>query len=440
MSGSFFCKTSFFRLARSRCVQMITKIMKNLLSFSALIALGFSLVSAGDWPSWRGAARDDISTEKGLLKTWPSGGPKKVWMSNDAGLGYAGFSIANGALYTMGAFGGSEKLIAYRAVSSSASNKKVWELEVGELLTNGWGDGPRTTPTVADGKVYALGGKGNLVCADARSGKKIWDVHMVKDLEGKVPGWGYTESVLVDQGRVICTPGGKGGALTALDAKTGKILWRSKEFTEPAQYSSPIVINHGGKRQYVQLVMKKLVGVDAKNGNLVWSSDWPGKVAVIPTPIYSDGHVYISSGYGIGCKLVELTSQGAKDVYDNKIMKNHHGGVIKIGDYLYGYSDGYGWVCQNFKSGELVWNEKKALGKGAIAYADGMFYCLGEGDGRVILIEATPKGWTPKGEFTISPQTNQRNPKGKVWTHPVISNGKMYLRDQELIFCYDISS
>ena len=145
-------------------------------------------------------------------------------------------------------------------------------------MTNGWGDGPRTTPTVADGKVYALGGKGNLVCADARSGKKIWDVHMVKDLEGKVPGWGYTESVLVDQGRVICTPGGKGRALTALDAKTGKILWRSKEFTEPAQYSSPIVINHGGKRQYVQLVMKKLVGVDAKNGNLVWSSDWPGKV------------------------------------------------------------------------------------------------------------------------------------------------------------------
>ena len=300
---------------------MITKIMKILLSFSALIAITCSHVSAGDWPTWRGLARDDISTERGLLKTWPTGGPKKVWMSNDAGLGYAGFSVANGALYTMGAFGNSEKLIAYRAVSSSSSNKKVWELEVGELLTNGWGDGPRTTPTVADGKVYALGGKGNLVCADARTGKKIWDVHMVKDLQGKVPGWGYTESVLVDQGRVICTPGGKGGALTALDAKTGSILWRSKEFTDPAQYSSPIMINHGGRRQYVQLVMKKLVGVDAKNGNLVWSSDWPGKVAVIPTPIYSDGHVYISSGYGIGCKLVELTSTGAKDVYDNKIMK-----------------------------------------------------------------------------------------------------------------------
>ena len=412
--------------------------MKNLLSCLAFIVLGLPLLSAGDWPGWRGAARDDISTEKGLLKSWPTGGPKKEWMTDDAGLGYAGFSVSNGALYTMGAFGGTEKLIAYRATSDSSSNKKVWALEVGDLLTNGWGDGPRTTPSVSDGKVYALGGKGNLVCADAKTGKKIWQVHMVKDLGGKVPNWGYTESVLIDEGRVICTPGGSGGALTALDGNTGKVIWRSKEFTDPAQYSSPIVINHEGKRQYVQLVMKKLVGVDAKNGNLLWSSDWSGKVAVIPTPVYSDGHVYISSGYGIGCKLVKLTATGAKDVYDNKIMKNHHGGVIKFGDHLYGYSDGYGWVCQDFKSGELMWNEKKALGKGAIAYADGRFYCLGEGDGRVILIEATPKGWSPKGEFTISPQTKQRNPKGKVWTHPVIANGKMYLRDQELIFCYDV--
>ena len=137
----------------------------------------------------------------------------------------------------------------------------------GDLLTNGWGDGPRTTPSVSDGKVYALGGKGNLVCADSRTGQKIWETHLVKDLGGKVPGWGYTESVLVDEGRVICTPGGSGGALSALDANTGKVLWRSKEFTEPAQYSSPIVITQRGKRQYVQLVMKKLVGVDADQEN-----------------------------------------------------------------------------------------------------------------------------------------------------------------------------
>ena len=389
---------------------------------------------AGDWPGWRGYDRTDLSRESGLLQSWPSSGPKKLWTSKEGGLGYAGFSVVGGRLYTLGAFGKEEKLLAFDAFTGV----KNWELSVGELLTNGWGDGPRMTPTVYDGMVYALGGKGKLVCADAKTGKEKWSLHLVKDLGGKVPNWGYTESVLVDGGRVVCTPGGKQGALAALDAKTGKVLWRSKEFTDGAQYSSPIAIDHKGARQYVQLVMKNLVGLDADSGKLLWKSEWPGKVAVIPTPIYSDNHVFISSGYGVGCKLVSLEKSTPRDVYENKVMKNHHGGVIKLGDYLYGYSDGYGWVCQNFKSGELVWNEKKALGKGAIAYADNRFYCLGEGDGRVFLIDASPKGWQSHGEFKISPQTEQRNPKGKVWTHPVIANGKLYLRDQELIFCYDV--
>ena len=401
--------------------------------FSFLFAL-CNATSGTDWPGWRGSERNDVSKETGLLQSWPEGGPEKIWMNKLGGLGYSGFSITNGILYTMGAFGDEERLLAFDA----NSGKKVWELKTGDLLKNNWGDGPRMTPSVSNGLVYSLGGRGNLICANAKDGKNEWSVHLVEDLGGKVPGWGYTESVLIDQGRVICTPGGEKGALAALDAKTGKVLWRSKAFTDGAQYSSPIVIENQSKRQYVQLVMKNLVGIEATSGKLLWKSSWPGKVAVIPTPVYSDNHVYVSSGYGVGCKLVELAGSSPVDVYENKVMKNHHGGVIKLGDYLYGYSDGYGWVCQNFKNGELKWNEKKSLGKGAIAYADNRFYCLGEGDGRVILIEATPEGWKAKGEFTITPQTEQRNPKGKVWTHPVISNGKLYLRDQELIFCYDI--
>ena len=336
----------------------------------------------------------------------------------------------------MGAFGKEERLLAFNATTG----KQVWSLAVGDLLTNGWGDGPRMTPTVADGKVYALGGRGDLVCADARTGKKIWSVSLVSDLGGKVPGWGYTESVLVDEGRVICTPGGSKGALAALDADNGKLLWQSSEFTDAAQYSSPIVIENRGKRQYVQLVMKNVVGIDAKSGDLAWKSSWPGRTAVIPTPIHDDGKVFITSGYGVGCKLVSLESSGSKDVYDNKFMKNHHGGVIKLGDHLFGYSDQVGWVCMDFASGELLWNEKKALGKGAIAYADGRFYCQGESDGRIFLIEASTKGWKPRGQFTLNPQSKKRNPKGKVWTHPVISNGKMYLRDQEIVSCYNLKN
>ena len=410
--------------------------MKTYLLSLPLFCMLIQLAQAGDWPEWRGNDRDDLSQETGLLQTWPEGGPKKIWTSKEGGLGYAGFSIVDDTLYTLGAFGKEERLLAFNA----SSGKKLWELSIGELLTNGWGDGPRMTPTVSGGMVYALGGKGKLVCADSKTGKQKWSSHLVKDLGGKVPGWGYTESVLVDEGRVVCTPGGAQGALAALDAKTGKVLWRSKEFTDGAQYSSPILIEQGGERQYVQLVMKNLVGINAKTGKLSWKSEWPGRVAVIPTPIYSDNHVFISSGYGVGCKLVRLGANEPKDVYENKVMKNHHGGVIKLGNHLYGYSDGPGWICQDFKSGEMVWNEKKALGKGSIAYADNRFYCLGEGDGRVILIEASPKGWKAHGEFTITPQTKQRNPKGKVWTHPVISNGKLYLRDQELIFCFDVKA
>ena len=264
------------------------------------------------------------------------------------------------------------------------------------------GDGPRMSPTISNGKIYALGARGNLLCVLAKNGKLVWKKSLVDDLGGKVPGWGYTESVLVDQGKVICTPGGKDGAIAALDADSGRTIWRTKSFTDGAQYSSPISIMHQGKKQYVQLVMKNIVGIDPGNGSVLWKSKWPGKVAVIPTPIFSNGHVYVTSGYGVGCKLVKLGDNYPTNVYENKVMKNHHGGVIKVGEHLYGYSDGVGWACQDFKTGELIWNEKKALGKGAIAYADNRLYCQGEGDGRLILIDASPTGWKTHGEFTIS--------------------------------------
>ena len=408
--------------------------MKYFIFTTSFILSSYFSLLATNWPSWRGELRDGVTKETGLLQEWPSDGPNKLWVSDQAGLGYSGFTIQDGILFTMGAFDKSESLLAFNA----NSGKKLWSLKVGELLTNGWGDGPRMSPSVSGKKVYALGGKGNLVCVDIKSGKKLWQKSLVQDLGGKVPGWGYTESVLIDNGKIICTPGGKEGTLAALDANSGKTIWRTTNFTDGAQYSSPISITHRGQAQYVQLVMKNVVGVNPKNGSILWKSSWPGKVAVIPTPIFSEGYVYITAGYGVGCKLIDLGKNYPSDVYENKVMKNHHGGVIKVGEHLYGYSDGVGWACQDFKTGELVWNEKKALGKGAIAYADKRFYCQGEGDGKIILIEASPNGWKTHGEFTINPQTKKRNPKGRVWTHPVICDGKLYLRDQEYILCYDL--
>lgn len=410
--------------------------MKNITSLVLLAGLALSCaVCAENWSQWRGEGRQDHSPSKGLLKTWPEDGPKRVWLYRNAGKGYSGPAIVDGWLYTMGTRGEGTVLLC---VGADTGNER-WAVKMGGILSNGWGDGPRATPTVDDGLVYAMSGKGDLVCVRAKDGKEVWTASLTGDFGGGKPGWGYTESVLIDGDRLIATPGGGKGSLVALDKKTGKLLWQSKELTEGAQYSSPIVIEHNGTRQYVQLFMKKLAGVAAEDGALVWETGWDGRTAVIPTPIYHDGMVYIASGYGVGCKAVRLgKGKEVEEVYKNKHMKNHHGGVILVDGHLYGYSDAVGWVCQDFKTGEIVWSEKEAHGKGAVAYADGMLYCLGESDGTLVLVEASPKGWKETGRFVLDPQTEIRSNKGKIWTHPVIVNGKMYLRDQDLIYCYDV--
>ncbi|MDH3584034.1 MAG: PQQ-binding-like beta-propeller repeat protein [Phycisphaerae bacterium] len=399
-----------------------------------LPALASSL-DAADWPQWRGPDRTDISTETGLLKKWPAAGPRRVWLSRGTGIGYSGPAVVGSSLYIMGSHNKIEHLQAVDVQSGA----EQWKTQVGPVLTNGWGDGPRATPTVDGNRVYAMGGRGNLVCVQATDGKLVWQKQM-KDLGGKVPSWGYTESVLVDGDRVVCTPGGRSGAIVALNKMTGERIWQSKDFTEGAQYASVIAVKHNDTRQYVQLTMKKLVGVAADSGNVLWVSDWPGRTAVIPTPIFHDGSVYITSGYGVGCERVEIGSDySVKSAFRNKNLQNHHGGVIFKDGHLYGHCNKNGWVCQDFKTGEIVWKSKK-LGKGAVTCAEGMLYCVGESDGQVVLIEASPDGWKEHGRFTLDPQTKLRKPKGKVWTHPVIADGRLYLRDQELLYCYDIKA
>lgn len=406
---------------------------------TVLLAVMGACATAGaeDWTQWRGEGRRDHSPSTGLLKKWPEGGPKRVWLFKEAGKGYSGPSIVGGKMYFMGTKGDDSVLFCLDAEKGT----ELWTTKLGKVYANGWGDGPRGTPTVDEGLVYAMGGSGVLGCFKADSGDKVWSVSLEDDLGGAVPTWGYSESGLVDGDRLIVSPGGDKGSIAALDKKSGKLLWQSKELTVPSQYSSAILVEHKGVRQYVQLFMKKLAGVAAEDGKLLWETDWAGRTAVIPTPIYHDGLVYISSGYGTGCMAVDIgDGKSAKEAYKSKVMKNHHGGVILVGDHLYGYSDGAGWVCQEFKTGEMVWNEKEALGKGAIGYADGMIYCVDEGNGTVVLAEASPKGWKESGRFVLDPQTEIRASRGKIWTHPVIVNGKMYLRDQDLVYCYDVKS
>ena len=395
-------------------------------------------VRSEDWPSWRGPNRDDISSETGLLKQWPEGGPEKLWTSHDAGLGYSSFATSNGVLFTMGADGSAEESNEFVVALKADTGEKIWQTIIGNYLDNGWGGGPRSTPTISGDLLIAISGKGNVVCMSVTDGAEKWRTSLT-ELGGSVPDWGYCESALIDGDKVLVTPGGDEGTVACFNLQTGEKLWQSSDIKEKAHYASIIAVDHFSKRQYIQITETKVFGLNA-DGKLLWQHDFPGRVAVIPTPIYKDGQVYVTAGYGAGCLLLNITGDNnVEKIYDNKVMKNHHGGVLLLGDYLYGHSDDNGVVCQKFSSGELIWSDKKRNdSKGAVAYADGMLYCLTEGDGECSLVEATEKEFKEVSKFKLDPQTTQRNPKGRIWTHPVISNGCLFLRDQDVICCYKI--
>ncbi len=396
----------------------------------------FLLLVAADWPAWRGPDRSGVSSETGLLKTIPKEGPKLLWTYEDIGIGYSGPAVVGDRLYILGSDGKKDYLYAL----DIKAGKKVWSAEIGDFFHNDWGGGPRSTPTVDGELIYLLGPNGDLVCLTAENGKRVWSVKLTTDLGGGVPNWGYTESPLVDGDLVVVTPGGKKGTLAALDKKTGKLVWQSSDWSDAADYASVVVSNAQKTRQYVQMAATSVGGVDAKTGKLLWQ--FPRKHSItVPTPITFGNFVYVTSGYNVGCNLLELTSRTEyREVYANHNMENHHGGVILLDGHIYGYCDNKGWVCQRASDGEVVWTWRK-FPKGSIAHADGHFWCYAETDGTLARIEATTAGWREKGRFKIPQQSKsgrEYNYRSNIWTHPVIANGRLYLRDQEYLFCYDV--
>lgn len=441
--------------------------MKSRWSLAAVLLFTCSAAFAIDWPQWRGPDRTNVSKETGLLKAWPKSGPPLLWTNKNMGLGFSGPAIVGDRLYTLGA----RDNMTYVIAIDVAKNTEAWSTKVAPMFTfdmNSWGDGPRSTPTVDGKHLYVLCGQGELVCLETTQGKEVWRKNLVKDFGGEMmtsgsamppTEWGYSESPLIDGDQLICTPGGPKGTLIALDKKSGALIWQSKELTNQAPYSSVVISEAGGVRQYVQTSYINensggvISGFATKDGKLLWTESIfkASSYAIAPTPVVRDNLVYITSGYGGGCHLFEITGKGSgvksKELYPKKAqktVKNTHGGVVLVGDHIYGHSEGLGWVCQEFKTGKIAWNEKFKLEcrSGAITAADSKLYLFSD-EGTVVLLDADPKQWQEAGRFDLpekskTPETRPTSRNSKIWTIPVIANGRLYLRDQELLFCYDL--
>ena len=413
------------------------------------------VVSAADWPQWRGPNRDGVSVETGLLKAWPKGGPKLAWKVENpkaVGTGYGSPAVVGDKLFILGGDGAEKTAKEFCTCLNTKDGSKVWQTPLatsGGNFLDGWGGGPRSTPTVDGDLVYVLGAMGDLTCMTAADGKVKWAKNLIKDLQGPNPKiwWGHSESPLVDGDLVVVTPGGKGG-MTALDKKTGKVVWVCSDIKDDPGYSSIIPTDVGGVRQYVQQTMASGVGVRATDGKLLWKVGASGRrTAVIPTPVVADGYAFFTAGYGFGSECFKLEKDGdgttATSAYPKTTgLINKQGGVVRFGDKLYGHSEGGGggWVCFDFKKGgDPVWKEKGVGGMGSISAADGMLYCFAEQDGTCALVKATDKGYEEVSRFKIPSASTLRPRQGKVWAHPVIANGKLYLRDYEKLFAFDVS-
>ena len=389
---------------------------------------------SSDWNQFRGPNRDNKSIEKGILKVWDGKGPTLLWTSKNNGVGYSSLSNSADKLVTMGSFANKEFVICL-----DTSGKELWKQEIGTLYENSFGNGPRSTPTIDGDNYYALSGQGNFICGKLSDGSILWKCSML-DFNGELPKWGYSASPLVDGKKVIISCGGVKGIVLALDKTNGKKIWQSSDFKgEDAQYSSIQKINCNGKDMYMKFTVAKVAGIDIETGKTIWQAEGIGKSAACATPIYADGYVFLSQGYFGGALCHKINKDfTTTQVYKTKALANHHGGLVYLDGYIYGHDNKKGWTCQNLKTGEILWHDKTA-DKGSVIFCDGLLFCYTETKGEVIITEPSTKGWKEKGRFKI-PQHSANRKKDRIWAHPVISRGKLYLRDQEYIFCYDIKN
>jgi outer membrane protein assembly factor BamB len=400
-------------------------------------------VKSSDWPQWRGPNRDGLSRETGLLTDWPKEGPKKLWEAK-TGVGYSSLAVASGRVYTVLQDEDKEAVVCWNA----DTGQELWRFRYPCKYENSFGSGPRSTPTVDGDRVYTVGATGIFHCLNAVKGDKLWRHDLLEEFNAETPRWGVSFSPLVEGDLVFTTPGGpNGNSLAAFDKVSGDLAW--KKYDDPAAYSSPVTATIGGIRQIIFFTQNGLVSVGPKDGALYWRYPWETNFGCnVSTPIVVGDYVFISSGYDKGCVLLEVTKSApsplapggrgdggegavfqAKPVYEHNRMRNHFSSSVRFKDAIYGFDD-FTLICMDFRTGKTLW-EHKGFKKGSLLIADGHLIILSE-SGEVALAEATPDAYRQKASFQFS--------HNKCWTVPVLANGRLYVRDEEKIACYEVGT
>jgi outer membrane protein assembly factor BamB len=407
------------------------QLLMPLVLVAALTAGAAAQVSApADWPQWQGPDRTNLSKETGLLKQWPAAGPPLAWSVSGIGAGYGAIAIKDDRIFVQGSAGGRSVVYAL----NRNDGKALWSKSLGAAGTNDRGSGPRSTPTIDGDRMYVLTENGDLACLKAQDGTSVWQRNILKDFGGRNIVWLISESPLVDGDNVIVTPGGRGAGMVALNKMSGQTVWVAKELSDEAGYASAIVADVQGVRTIMTLTGEAGIGVRASDGKLMWRQrNVANNTANIATPIFFDNKVFYTSAYGTGAALFGLTAQGgeikAQQIYFTREMQNHHGGVVLVDGYLYGFNNSI-LSCLKFSTGETMWRNR-SVGKGSLTYAEGHLYLLGE-DNVVGLAEAVPGAYRETGRFKIAD-------KGlPSWAHPVVSGGRLYIRNQDTLAAYDV--
>ncbi len=364
-----------------------------------------------------------------MLASWPAGGPPRVWTSSEIGRGYSSIAVARGRVYTTGSIGADEFLFALDA----SDGGEVWRFRTGDTYENERGGGPRSTPTVDGDRVFVLGASGELWAVSVE-GRALWHLPILETFQVSNLAWGLSESPIVEGGKVIIATGSAGGSVVAFDRDSGAIVWQSKGLVEAPGYASAIAVTVGGVRQIVHSLAEHVVGIRARDGELLWSyagasNPWSN----CTTPIFRDDRVFVTSAYDTGGALLKLTSTrdqtDAAEVWFTRDLMNHHGGVVLVDRFLYGFSKSV-LTCLDFATGELQWKDR-SVGNGSVIAADGMLYVLSQ-RGRVALVRTTPESYQEVSRFELEPDENPR------WAHPAIADGRLYIRDGDRIHCYGV--